>query len=104
MKAIVNGLIYDTEDAHHIGDGGTEAPVNDFRHSSEALYRTEAGRFFLAGEGGPKTRWAETLPDGARKEGSGIIPLSEAEALSWAEANLSPDTLIKVFGAQIERA
>jgi hypothetical protein len=104
MKAIVNGLIYDTEDAHHIGDGGTDAPIGNFHRAWEALYRTESGRFFLAGEGGPMTRWAETLPDGARKDGSGIIPLSEAEALSWAEANLRPNIVIEVFGERIERA
>jgi len=104
MKAIINGVLYDTETAVRVGDGGNDAPVGDFRCSEVRLYRTESGRFFLAGEGGPMTRWAETLPDGARKDGSGIVPLSEGEALSWAEANLCPDTVIEVFGERIERA
>jgi len=104
MKAVINGLLYDTETAHRIGDAGNRAFGGDFHRWEETLYRTEAGRYFVAGEGGPMTRWAETFSDRTSKGGSGIIPLSERDALAWAEQNLEPDHVAEVFEPLIERA
>jgi hypothetical protein len=53
------------------------------------LYRNQRGAYFLAGEGGPSSRWAKIKPHGAIP-GEGIEPPSEA--LAYAKyAGLSQD-------------
>ncbi len=50
----------------------------------ESLYRTSKGAYFLAGKGGGGTKYAKAEANQG-SEGSGIIPLTEAEALTWCE-------------------
>lgn len=69
MKKIINGKMYDTETAKHIGD----------RNNCEALYQKKTGEFFLYSE-------------------SGITPLSFDEAREWAESKLDADVYIEIFG------
>ncbi|WP_299821439.1 hypothetical protein [uncultured Jannaschia sp.] len=60
-KAVVAGLQYDTGTAILVAQMGcaTES-VSDFHHWAAALYRTKRGRYFLDGEGGPKSVFAES--------------------------------------------
>jgi hypothetical protein len=57
MRQIVEGKRYDTSTARKIGSGGGKAYPGDFHYYSESLYLTEKGSFFLAGEGGPLSRY-----------------------------------------------
>ena len=58
MKAIINGLRYDTDKATLIGEA-SHGYASDFQHWEAGLYKTpRSGRFFLAGSGGPMTRWS----------------------------------------------
>jgi hypothetical protein len=84
MKRIIDGKRYDTEKAEEIAWNGSTEGRSDFRYFSEYLYRTARGRWFLAGSGGPMTKYAETIGNG-RTGGDGIIPLSEDEAREWLE-------------------
>lgn len=93
MKAIINGLRYDTAKAIKIGSACSSGGRSSSRWWDETLYRTpRSGRYFLAGEGGPASRWATSLGVGQGwNEGSGIRPLDEASAREWAEEYLSAD-------------
>lgn len=104
MKAIIQGKRYDTDIAIEIGSASNNLSTRDFSHWSATLYRTPiANRFFLAGEGGPMSRWAR--PSGnMRTGGEGIIALDREEALAWAEQHLDAETVEAHFSDDIEDA
>ena len=104
MKAIINGIRYDTEKARLIGEVWYGA-LEDFSHWEAGLYVTPRGRrYFLAGSGGPMTRWARPAVSGGLIAGEGIIPLTREEALEWAEKNLSAAEIEAEFGDMLEDA
>jgi hypothetical protein len=92
MKATIHGLRYDTSKARLIGEASHRyGPSGDLTHWSAGLYRTpRAKRFFLAGSGGPMSRW------GRRTEG--IIPLDSEEALAFAKQYLERAETLAAFG------
>lgn len=93
MKAIINGLRYDTEKSILVGST-TFGAKGSYDRIEESLHKTpRAGRFFLAGVGGPKTRYARKVEANAWTGGSKIIPLTVEEAREWAEANLAADVI-----------
>ena len=107
MKKIIDGFRYDTDKAIEVGshDHGSYPGSGDFSHWSATLYKTpRAGKFFLAGEGGGMTRFAEHSPYGGRCGGSKIIPMSKEEALAWAEQHLGDEDIEKHFADDIQDA
>jgi hypothetical protein len=104
MKSIINGKRYDTEKAVFIGRA-YHGNAGDFNGWDASLYRTpRSGRYFLDGHGGPMTRWARSVDRHTFSGGSGIIPIDNDEALTWAEHNLSVELVEKHFGKRIEDA
>ena len=104
MKAIIKGTRYDTANAILIGEA-THAPVRDYTHWEAGLYRTPRGTsHFLAGRGGPMTQFADVVDHTTRRAGERIIPLSEADALEWAEQYLEPEEVERGFGSVIRDA
>lgn len=101
MKAIKNKKTYDTETATEIGGNGYSTP-NDFRHYYERLYRKRNGEYFLYGEGGPLSKYSESVGTNEMSGSETIIPMTYAEARDWAEANLDADDYIKEFVAPSE--
>tara|TARA_R110000822_G_scaffold27790_1_gene82647 strand:- start:3541 stop:3858 length:318 start_codon:yes stop_codon:yes gene_type:complete len=105
MKAIINGLRYDTDKATLIGEASSDESRSDFRYWSAGLYVTpRSKRYFLAGEGGAMTIWSRSLGNDGRTGGDGIIPLDYDGALEWAERNLSADQIEAAFCETIEDA
>lgn len=102
---IVDGKRFDTESASQIGYNW-EGPASDFCFVEEALFQTpRSKRYFLAGQGGAATRYAEHLGHGqGRCAGSGIFPLSAAEAFAWAQAHLDTWEIEEHFEDMIEDA
>lgn len=98
LKKVINGKLYDTSTATMIAELSAGGDWNDFRHLREELYRTRRGSFFLAGEGGAMTHYAQRCSDNSMTGGEGIIPLDEGEAREWLEAHADADTYIAVFG------
>jgi len=97
MKKIIDGFRYDTEKADKVCDIW-EANPRDFKHIDAALYRTKrSGRFFIAGKGGPMTMFARRVDQNSWSGGSGIIPLSEEDALRYAEQYASTDVVELFF-------
>lgn len=94
---VINGKRYNTDTATELGSFDNGLGRGDFGHVSETLYRTKKGAFFLDGEGGPNTSWAESVGN-MRGGSAGIRTLSTAEALNWAETHrVSPDTIAEHF-------
>lgn len=107
MKKVINGLRYDTETAIEVGTyhHGCYPGSGDFSHWSATLYRTpRSGRFFLHGEGGGMTMFAEHCANGGRCGGERIIPMPKDEALDWAERYLDADVIEEHFGDMVEDA
>lgn len=120
MKAIIHGLRYNTDAAILIGksDASPGAFKGDFAYWEAGLYRTPGsgrrgeggytlargpGRYFLAGRGGPMTRFAMHVQNGSQG-GSRIIPLEPDEAREWAEQYLTAAEVEAAFADQIEDA
>lgn len=101
MKRIIKNKVYDTEKAQRIGFWDNGHYVSDFGYSSEALYRKKNGEFFLHGEGGPFSMYAERSGNNTGW-GEKIIPLKYEEAQKWAEEHLDADQYIAIFGEPAE--
>lgn len=98
MKKIINGKVYDTETAKKMGSYSNGGGWRDFNHIEETLYRKKTGEFFLFGEGGPSTRYAERVEQNTWSGGSCIMPLQYEEAQKWAEKHLDGDEYEAIFG------
>lgn len=98
MKKVIRGRVYDTETAEELGSvtGGAEF-TNDFSYWSETLYRKKTGEFFIHGEGGALSRYAEHKGK-TNGWGEKIQPMSYKEAEEWAEKYLDGDEYIQIFG------
>jgi len=104
MKTIINGLRYDTDTATLIGEA-SYGMQGDFSAWWAELYRTpRSGRYFLAGHGGPMTRWANRHSDNSISGGEGILVLDADEALQWAEQNLTAEEVEAGFPDAIKDA
>jgi hypothetical protein len=100
VKQVIDGLLYDTEKAEEIGHDSAARSRSDFRWYSESLYKSRKGSFFLAGEGGPMTHWAQPCGD-ATGGGDGIIPLSVDDAREWCERHdVDAETIQEHFEIQ----
>ena len=103
MKKIINGKTYNTETAEEVGHYWNGLGTGDFRNISEKLYQTTKGAWFLAGEGGPMTKYARPCGN-MTGGGSNIFPLTKAEALEWLESYGETDAIEKHFADIIEEA
>lgn len=98
MNKIINGKRYDTERAKQIAEHSEGYP-RDFHHFTETLYRKKTGEYFIFGEGGPASRYAERIEQNTWSGGARIIPLSVESAKAWAEKYLDADEYESIFGA-----
>ncbi len=84
MKKRIDTQMYDTETAKKIGE---------YRHGYdnagyiEELYKKRTGEYFLHGEGGPASPWAQPVEgdQGAYSGGEDIKPLTYEQAQKWFE-------------------
>ncbi len=102
MQQIINRKLYDTDKAEQIA---THAPLTDkgnFHYLIETLYKTTDGEYFLHGDGGAATKWAEKIGR-QRTPGEELQLLTDEEALDWCQENaIDTEILIKAFGHLIE--
>jgi len=100
MKKTINGARFDTKKATGIGRFNNGRDRNDFQFWEAALYvAPRSNRYFLAGTGGPMTRYgAKDISSGLRGSfGERIDPLSKESAFEWAKEYLSPEEIKKYF-------
>ena len=97
MRQIINNRRYDTETAELLGSD-RYSNSRDFNHWTEKLYRKRNGEYFLYGEGGPMSRYAERTGVNEWDGGEKIMPLTADAARKWAEEHLDADEYEKIFG------
>ena len=98
MKKIINGKKYDTSTANEVGCWSNTCSTRDFSYCEETLYRKKTGEYFLCGSGGPMSKYSVLVDCNTTSSGSAIIPLTEAEARTWAEKHLDGDEYEEIFG------
>lgn len=97
MKKIINGKLYNTDTARQIGSW--DSNITDRLYwVNETLYQKQRGEFFLHGEGGPGSKYAEPSGQGSWSSGEKIIPLSYNAAQAWAEEYLDANAYQAAFG------
>ena len=64
----------------------------------EELYQKKTDEFFIYGEGGAMTKYAESCGNNNWCGGYKITPVTEQEAKNWAEEYLDGDEYIEIFG------
>lgn len=101
-KEIINGKLYNTETATLVGEWWNKYSTNDFKYCEEKLYLKRTGEYFLHGEGGPLSQYRESCGNNTWGYGEEITPLSEQEAMQWAEKHLSVNKYIALFGEVAE--
>lgn len=102
MKKIINGKVYDTDTAKELGTWCNAGTWRDFNHIEETLYRKKTGEFFLHGEGGPATKYAQAVDQNSWSGGERIMPMTFAESREWAEKHLDADEYEAIFGTVTE--
>lgn len=98
MKKIINGKRYDTNTAKELNYWANTGNRRDFSWCKETLYQKKTGEFFLYGEGGPMSRYAERVDNNGWTGGEAITPLSFESARKWAEEKLTADEYEEIFG------
>ena len=101
MKKILNNRVYNTDTATLIGSKNNGNLGSDFNYRCDSLYRKRTGEYFLHGEGGARTQYAE-WHNGLLCGGERIIPLTFDAARLWAEENLDADIYEAEFGEVVE--
>ena len=97
MKKVINGKLYNSETAKLLGEDSYSHP-GDLAYWSEKLYKKRTGEFFLYGEGGPMSRYAQTTGQNEWSGGEQIQPMTAENARQWAEKHLSADEYGSIFG------
>lgn len=104
MRQVIDGMLYDTDEAEEIESYWNDLGSSDFDHLKEKLYRTDKGNWFLYVKGGAKTRAANRVPGGARSYGTMIEPLEPEEVVSWAEKRGKTSLIEEHFADHIKKA
>jgi hypothetical protein len=84
MRALIDGLRYDTDSAEEVARAASPRDAAHLCYYDEGLYVSGNGSWFLAGSGNAATKYASPfghyLGGGER-----IIPLQPRDARSWLE-------------------
>jgi hypothetical protein len=99
MIKIIDGVRYDTDKAIEIGSA-SYSNSGDFHHWDETLYKSpRSGRFFIAGSGGPMSKYSRQIEQNSWSGGSRIIPINADQAREWCEQYLEGDEWAQHFPA-----
>lgn len=103
MRKVIKGKLYDTEKAAMVAEWRDGYP-SDFRYTCETLYRKRTGEYFLHGEGGPLSPYAESCGQNQWQGGETIRPLFYDEARDWLERHGTAEEYEAEFGIPDEDA
>jgi len=104
MERVIDGKLYDTNEARQVAKWSNMKDPGDFRYCREVLYVTENGRYFIFGEGGPKSSYSQSTGDGWTG-GKDIKPITSEAALQWCEnKSIDGETVAEEFDDEIEPA
>lgn len=96
MRQIINKRTYDTRTATKLTEVWNRLSQMDPRYEYKAIYRKKNGEYFLYGQGGAQTLFAEVYANMCGI-GERIIPMSEEDAREWVEEWAS-DSYENIFG------
>ena len=96
MKKIISGRRYDTETAKLLGVA-SYGYCTDFTYWREELYVKRTGEYFLYGQGGPMSKYSQSIGENQWSGGHEIRPLSLKEAKNWSEKFLDADQYEAIF-------
>ena len=82
IDTILN-VVYDTTTAQHFGHRESTYRSTDPRWFREGLYRNASGYWFLAGQGGSRSRFAVENSTDGRTGSAGILPVGHSRAMRW---------------------
>lgn len=101
MKKTIQGLRYNTEKATRIGRFCNGKDRSDFEYWDASLYVTlRNAHYFIAGEGGPMTRFGVALKHSIEWDGTPgerLEPISKDNAYRWAKIYLELEDVEKYF-------
>jgi hypothetical protein len=103
MRKIIDGKRYDTETATHVANFWNGYPKNDFKFEDSDLYVTRSGNWFLAGRGGPMSRWS-AISGNMSTYGCGIAPMTREQAREMLEQEGMTSAIEKHFSTEIQDA
>jgi len=102
MQQVIDRKLYDTDQAEQIVRYAPLTDRGDFNYLIETLYKTTNGEYFLHGDGGAATKWAEKISN-QRTPSEGIQLLTDNEALDWCEERaIDGEIVVEEFGYLIE--
>ena len=101
VKKKINHKVYDTKKAELIYEYENGYEVSNFQWMAESLYRSKKGDWFLAGEGGPSTKYRKISDDGYTY-GDGLEPISAVTALEWLKQFGDTETIERYFADNIK--
>ncbi len=104
MKMVIDRKVYDTGKALMLHGWDNGCLPGDFNYCEESLYVTAKGNYFLHGQGGAYSIYAETSSGGGAGYGHGIIPYNEEDAIEWLECHDGHHVLMEKFSGHIEEA
>ncbi|GAB3533127.1 hypothetical protein GCM10027443_18050 [Pontibacter brevis] len=101
MIRIINGKRYNTETATEVASYSNN--LSGYQYMKEELFLTKKGAWFLYGEGGAMSKYAESA--GNQSWGSSkIIPLTPEEAFEWCESHDKVKAIEQYFHDRVEEA
>lgn len=99
IEVVIDGFKFSTETAEQLIDVSSgSSNVRDATNEDTYLYRTKKGRFFIAGSGGPGSRWRKTIDVNSWSGGSGLQLVDDAEAKRLVERHGNADDYARIFG------
>jgi len=104
MKRVIDGKIYNTETAELLHEWSNGCFGRDFKSCAESLYKTKKGAYFIAGSGGPMSKYAVSCGNNSTSGSEQIEVLAEAEAIRWLEEHDGSEVLTEKFADKIEEA
>lgn len=97
MKRIINGKLYDTDNAEMICEYGY-GYQGDFGYVRRSLYKSSGGQFFFEYSGGPMSEYGKQSGPNEKSGSSGIELISETDAKDFIEANGTVEDYVTAFG------
>ena len=101
MKKVIDGRLCNTETAKELGIWSNDLNQGDFDRCAETLYLTKSGQYFVHGNGGARSKYAERHGN-MWGGGEDIYLLTRTEAMKWAEEHLGADEYTAAFGEPAE--
>jgi len=104
MKRVIDGKLYDTGTALEVATWNNGHYPGDFHRCEETLYGTRKGAWFLHGEGGALSAYAEAHGND-RCGGEALVPMTREQAFEWCQQRkVDPDVIQEHFSDLVEEA